>query len=321
MEEEPPYIETVEQDPTDFSVFGPASLYAAVGPLISEANIVSGLKLNSLVNISRISFRDIFEDLIAKNQCKYVLDDKPRNENALCWLCGFTIGTFGYELSINGKNYWENRKPDSMADNAPECEHLIPASAAIMYFGLVESAKQVESQKAKDYFSLNYEWAHRICNGIKDHALFMDIRNPDGTYRQDVTINDTYITNYLTKLYNGCQEIKNLTGNRFDLWSQHRLNYIKHRLQPLQNSIRYQPRFNVLVGVTVIFENIDTLYDRFLKRLKDPRPIFKDQRFTNIELLEQMNSQIELYIKHTPRKRGGRKRTLSGKGGIDNNRK
>jgi hypothetical protein len=320
MEEEPPYIETVDQDPADFSVFGPMSLFAAVNPSIAKRDLVTSLKLTALVNVSRLSFRDIFEELIAKNQCKYVLRDKPRDESAVCWLCGYSIGTLGYELRNRGKRSWTNARPDSSAANAPECEHLLPAAAAAMYFGIVGSAEEAKDAGGIEYFSLNYEWGHRICNGIKDHSLFMDIRNPDGSYRLDVTINDRYISAYLWKLYNASPEIQSLNQNTFDKFHELQLGRIRERLIPLQDSIRSQPRMNILLGTTTIFENIDRLYDKFLERLRDPRPVYRDQQLTNIELLEQMNNQLQLYIDYPPRGRGGRKRTLSRKGGRRNNK-
>ena len=82
-----------------------------------------------------------------------------------CFLCGLPI-----EKSATfrpGSN--EHLKPFY-----PQCEHLIPAAAVFILFGLPGKVANLTPAQ-QSIVSKNFLWAHRYCNGVKDAYLFINV--------------------------------------------------------------------------------------------------------------------------------------------------
>uniref|UniRef100_A0A6C0KQ61 Uncharacterized protein n=1 Tax=viral metagenome TaxID=1070528 RepID=A0A6C0KQ61_9ZZZZ len=93
-------------------------------------------------------------------QCNNIIGE-PDN----CWICGG-------EIILNHKNL------------GPECEHVFPIAQALVFTGLYEHALfETLSDKYKDAYKtglqLEYRWAHRICNQVKNDTHFIDYKDND----------------------------------------------------------------------------------------------------------------------------------------------
>ena len=300
--EVPPYVESVVDDPQDISIFGPATLQDIFVKGLNAANPTVARQLVLLTHLSnkkKYGFRDILEYLDAKHQCQYAIPDKLRDASATCWLCGFTVKQFGDALESRGKPVWADAKPLSTADNAPECEHLIPVSAAIMIFGVLASAMDAKQVGSREYYSANYEWSHKICNGLKDHSLFINLRKADGSLICCPTINERYITTFLRKLYEKSPDIRLLAGENPRAWLASREQTISARLAPLLGLINRSYKINLLLGIEHVIEGVSSYYAKLIESLRtDPAGKLTDtQLMSNGELLELIRKQDELYIK------------------------
>jgi hypothetical protein len=325
---EEPTWQTDSDDPTDISVFGPTTLQQIFTLNLNRTNPEVARQLVLLTNLSnkkRYGFRDIIEQLTAKYQCAYAIADKPRNETAQCWLCGFTIKQLGDALVQNNKIAWTNAVNLPNAQNAPECEHLIPVSAALMLFGVLASSSDAKQPGAREYYSANYEWSHHFCNGLKDHALFINIRNADRSIVRAPNINQEYITTFLNKLYKKSPEIQALTKGDPNEWLKFRQASITARLGPLIYLINRTYKINVLLGTEHVISGIADFYDKLIRSIHaDPEgKISPDQKLSNKELLRLIQQQQEQLIKQQSEaiaaagllslKRGAKRKTLKGK--------
>jgi hypothetical protein len=284
-----PYI-----DPKDISIFGPATLEQMFLHSLNRTNPDVARKL---ILVSRFSksyeFRKLIEKLNARQQCEYLFSTKPRDNKSECWLCGFTIENFGAALEHNRKPLWIATKQVSSALNAPECEHIIPISAAVMIFGAVASAQDAKQPGAQEYYSLNYEWAHKFCNGLKSDSLFVNLRNKDGSLKVDIDINKEYITQFLNKLYHESPELQLMTQKKRDLWIAYRELTIYQRLEPLVRLINEKFKISILSAIDKVIEGIENIYTSLIKALEeDPAgKIISNQPLTNKQTLELINQQ------------------------------
>ena len=87
-----------------------------------------------------------------------------KNGASVCWLCGFTIDQMGEAIKRikSDAPIWSDSVQNANAANAPECEHIVPAGAAMIYLD-IQSRKRRDGDGAKDLY-YNYEWSHKFCN-------------------------------------------------------------------------------------------------------------------------------------------------------------
>jgi hypothetical protein len=248
---------------TSLSHFGPDDLYQLFYRDLKGSH---KFKLDFLrENWKNFKFRNFIEKgWGARKQCEKVLEE-ARNDKAICWLCGFSIRELGDELLRRNQPAWTTSKQDADADNAPECEHLLPVSAAIIFHDV--ALKDLDVVGVKDYYALNYKWAHNICNGLKNHQLFMNIKNDEGLLPHDkITINPDFIRQFITTLLYRSGEISQLSTSKGD-WVNQRVASIATSLKPLEEELK-NSHFNMLLGVSKVIENIDFLYDNYKKYLE-----------------------------------------------------
>jgi len=248
---------------TSLSHFGPDDLYQLFYRDLKGSH---KFKLEFLrENWKNFKFRTFIEKgWGARKQCEKVLEE-ARNDKAICWLCGFSIRELGDELLRRNQPAWTTSKQDPNADNAPECEHLLPVSAAIIFHDV--ALKDLDVVGTTDYYALNYKWAHNICNGLKNHQLFMNIKNEEGLIPHDkITINYNFIRQFITTLSSSSREINELSSLK-ENWVNQRIASIASSLKPLEEELK-NSHFNMILGVSKIIENIDFLYDNYKKYLE-----------------------------------------------------
>jgi hypothetical protein len=172
----------------------------------------------------------------------------------------------------------------------PECEHLIPVSAALIYYGVYKSKKQ--NKAGVDYTS-NYKWAHARCNRKKDDLAFLNFFSADRRLLSgsQVTINETYINEFLDMIKD--EPIKTLTKNRTDDWKNRRLTSIVNDFQPLLTQIKNRGSFSMLTGAAEIIDNIDDLYLTLKDKLMKEKNII--EQLDNTVILNLLNEQEKLY--------------------------
>ena len=89
--------------------------------------------------------RKFFEQTKTSIQCKKVLTSKDH-----CWLCGNMFGHPEPQL-------------------APQCEHVLPIAQGVIFLELY-STKKGDITEAME---LEYEWAHAICNNLKNATVLI----------------------------------------------------------------------------------------------------------------------------------------------------
>jgi hypothetical protein len=121
------------------------------------------------------NWRKILEPAGAVMQCTGVIGSFTSLKKFPCYLCGQPI------------------KPSAGAKHelSPECEHILPVTLARWFLDLYRSKPQVKSNTdwLKTALSLEYAWAHKVCNQAKKADSFIT-QNSDGTiaYSQELTV-------------------------------------------------------------------------------------------------------------------------------------
>lgn len=176
---------------------GQSALAAVEGPT-AMLQTLSGL-VQSMTDITIIEclkqkygeLRGAFERSSPVTQCKNTIGDAIP-ANTPCWICG----TYIQEVHKN------------IEALSPECEHVFPIAQALCFTGLYET--QLFNQLAQDLggndaaayrtgVSVEYKWAHRICNQVKSDAHFINYRlRSDGI--GEFSIDDTLIANLLNAI-------------------------------------------------------------------------------------------------------------------------
>lgn len=142
----------------------------------------------------RAQDRCLYEQITGAKQCEGII--KPVSQDTACWLCGYSIKDFPYK-SFTAE--W-NGRDGKCSPNSPECEHVLPVAAAILFLGVPSSF--ADAKKRAMYYEDNYDWSHKRCNGLKSDYIFADIFMPDGiTLLDSPKYNPTYVTLFLNKLY------------------------------------------------------------------------------------------------------------------------
>jgi hypothetical protein len=174
-----------------------------------------------------------------------------------------------------------------------DCEHLLPVSAALLFFDVPHSIEDF-NKPIYDY-SLNYEWAHSICNNFKSSFLFADLFVKDSSGKNTLTLlnspqmNDRYIQLYLSELYT----ILKLQVDK-DVWISHRQEIIKQRFGRLTSYIgeirkREIPtlfsEFNIRDSrIKKIISSINSVYKNVLRK-----EMVKD--YADKEIIDAFNKQ------------------------------
>ena len=157
-----------------------ADVETELKPLTDMITTMFGSDFVDYLKETHGNIRGFYETSTAITQCNNVTGPVVRNRTP-CWICGFIIPpTPGPEHGF-----------------APECEHVFPIAQALFFIGLYTSdAKDNETYKQK--LRLEYDWAHRVCNQIKNDSHFIDhsISRPDGRW----SVNRTKITAFLNKI-------------------------------------------------------------------------------------------------------------------------
>jgi len=137
------------------------------------------------------SLRDFFETSSPTTQCANTIRGVVPN-NTTCWICGVKITGFPGAGEFR------------MLELSPECEHVFPIAQALCFSGLYEAQlyKQIaeetgktEAEAYREGVTYEYQWAHRICNQIKNDTHFI---GRDENY--DFFIDDSLLDTFLTDL-------------------------------------------------------------------------------------------------------------------------
>lgn len=124
------------------------------------------------------SLRDVVEKSTPTTQCNNVIDP-PKD----CWICGGPI--------------------TEEANFTPECEHIFPIAQALVFTGLYEHnlferlSDNIGGDLSRAYIEglkLEYKWAHRICNQVKNDTHFIDFNG------KTFTISATKVNAFLDEL-------------------------------------------------------------------------------------------------------------------------
>ena len=274
-------LSEIEAEPVDPRHFGPSVLLKIfLRALKGDDQRLTAHKLVILTRLSKIAGRDLLETMGAQQQCAAAALQTPPSTTEKCWLCGFTLKEYTDVCKTLGIN---------LAYAKPECEHLIPVSAALVYYGVYKSKKQ--NKAGVDYTS-NYKWAHARCNRKKDDLTFLNFFSPDGTLLNGsrVTMNNGYINEFLDMIKD--EPIKTLTKNRTDDWKNRRITSIQNDLGPLLGQINGRGRFSMITGAAEILDNIDDLYLTLKDKLNEGTII---RELDNTVILNLLNEQEKLY--------------------------
>jgi hypothetical protein len=152
-----------------------------LGDLTATMKSVLGEETVRCIQANEDTVRAFFERSTPPTQCGNVIGSAKGQS---CWICGTRI--IPKEVSFK-----------------PECEHVFPIIQALVFTGLYETQlfESLEDQKQAytDGLRLEYRWAHRICNQVKNDAHFVVLtRTEDGT--AVFGIDDAKIADFLTKL-------------------------------------------------------------------------------------------------------------------------
>lgn len=148
------------------SIEGPEQMLQSLTDLVTSYSDASTVKC--LTN-EYGSLRDFIETSSPTTQCGNTIRGVTPN-NTLCWICGTKITGFPSAGTFRS------------LELTPECEHVFPIAQAICFSGLYESQlyKQIaekEGQTAAEAYrvgvSYEYQWAHRICNQIKNDTHYI----------------------------------------------------------------------------------------------------------------------------------------------------
>lgn len=135
---------------------------------------------------------------------------KEKSGASVCWLCGFTIKQMGYVLESLGDPVWKDEAPNANAANAPECEHIVPAGAAMIYLD-IPSRKKGTAEGNYDLY-VNYEWSHKYCNATasddvegegvagKSDKLFFNMLDKKTRNLLSPTVNEYNINLWLSRM-------------------------------------------------------------------------------------------------------------------------
>lgn len=123
------------------------------------------LMINKIIN----TVRDIWELSTPTTQCENIIG--KTTSTTKCWICNLPLG--------------------SEEGLTPECEHVLPIAQAVLYLGLfsVSAVKKIFPAEmfvlpgeTSNALKLEYRWAHRVCNQIKNDDSYLDYNQKTGKY-------------------------------------------------------------------------------------------------------------------------------------------
>jgi hypothetical protein len=230
-----------------------------------------------LDELSQIENRELIEvGFGAADQCRSL-----GISNTGCFLCGFALKD----------DKFPHAKPTDFG--YPQCEHLLPAGAAMFVYGLVTSSE--EGKRNAGSYNKNYLYAHNICNQEKGSRLFLSI-DPSTYSPTGSPILIDNIKKYLNDLYTYNSVFQSIIPNK-DSWLTSQTEAIRLKYEPLSKELGRLGKIPVLLGVAEYFKNIDYLYAKANKLIKTKQQ-YTSQRVVPVEALLKLS---------TPKSAGKRK--------------
>jgi hypothetical protein len=159
-----------------FDVYGPSIVLSGLTDLVKQVTDES--TLNCLKGKFKNKIRKFFERSTPPTQC-YNTVGRFEAGKSKCWICGFVIP----KIDDVNENDEDEDEETSAHPLKPECEHVFPVAQALCFTGLFESQllsqlKDESPNTAAAYVSgiqVEYQWAHRVCNQIKNDTHFISI--------------------------------------------------------------------------------------------------------------------------------------------------
>jgi len=226
-------------------VIEPSKLLDDLTPLVTSC---LGQETVACLKSNYSQVRDFFERSSPITQCDNVIG-KAAGQN--CWICGGLV-QIGVDNGLQ-----------------PECEHVFPIAQALVFTGLYESnffdsLSDSVSHPYKKGLQMEYRWAHRICNQVKNDSHFIALN--DGIF----SIDNSKINTFLSKITNttkfgGGKNLCRYLGNGNvkvgidKLYA--RINDIKNTCQPIINVITHlgiSPRQHAISTVMYLKEYLAT---------------------------------------------------------------
>jgi len=316
--------------------FGPDDLfrllYSSIAPGIPDPRakvitLIMGLKLATLnAGTLKVTSRGVAELINARDQCE-ILFGPPlntttsgfpgkRDKNSMCWVCGFTIGQLGEVLPNNNWVTLETNK--QTAPNAPECEHIFPAGAAMVYLDIPNN---IPNAANFNELKINYEWSHKYCNGLKSAILFFNMFDGDKNLVDPVP-SKIFINNFLDKLLEPLSQgtpscvmatlLKN--GINVDAWKLQRTESMNTRVKIVtdfitqKRAIYKNPTQHITSGLYTgdlsnIYRNINFLYAKMMNSLISsklvPIPSDSEVEISKVDFIDsQLGSLLEDFTEH-----------------------
>lgn len=150
------------------------------GPEVVDKWQKSGTGTTSAGEKRLLKIRDIWELTSAGTQCNNtvgpIIDGKT-----LCWICGIRI---------------PSRPTKRQIGYAGQCDHILPIAQGVMIWSLY-GPKDKGDPEFKKYLTLEYDWAHTICNQVKS-AMILLTPSADGTA---CSVDDSRVNGLLAKIY------------------------------------------------------------------------------------------------------------------------
>ena len=217
--------------------------------------------------------RNIWELTGPETQCNNTIGKV--DENTKCWLCGFSIES--EPLGLLGT-----------------CDHILPIAQARFFLDLYNpSYKRTISDDRKELLKLEYAWAHRFCNAVKQDIPIIKGYTEDGTDpkwtidNEGISLILKRIINYKKEFYkaeksiiwkqiNSTKPVKNKQNKQasaLDSWLQRRTDSISDKAYPILEYLqgpsieKGSGRLIFLAGVakSLTIENIQPTFYRILE--------------------------------------------------------
>jgi len=172
------YWESVEGKKDLEGLNDPAMVLQEIQPLLTQC---LGQETVDCIKKQHTTLRAFFERSTPTTQCMKTVGSP---QNRLCWICGTKIFT-----------------KDSPLGLTPECEHVFPIAQALVFTGLYEHdlfEQLKDDGNANPYVAglrIEYDWAHQICNQVKNDSHFIQYSVQEG-----FTIDPSKIATFLTNL-------------------------------------------------------------------------------------------------------------------------
>jgi hypothetical protein len=217
--------------------------------------------------------RSIWELSGANIQCNNTIGKV--DENTKCWLCGFAIQSEPLGL-------------------VPTCDHILPIAQARFFLDLYNpSYKRTMTDTKKELLKLEYAWAHRFCNAVKQDVPIIKGYTEDGTDPKwtidtsGIKLILDRIINYKKSTYQAEKSIiwkeinktkpvknkQNKQASALDSWLQRRIAEISAKAYPIIDYLqgpsieKGSGRLIFLAGVakSLSIENIQPTFYRILE--------------------------------------------------------